>query len=70
MGLRFLLQGVEAGYILPSKKNDMTSEYRVSDSTNARPIIIGTKSWFVLFGLRPIDSIAEAASLPWPSPHP
>jgi hypothetical protein len=50
--------------ILPCKMNEMTSEYRVSDSTNANPMIIGTKSWLVLLGLRPIDSIAEAASFP------
>jgi hypothetical protein len=50
--------------ILPCRMNEMTSEYRVSDSTKASPMIIGTKSWLVLLGLRPIDSIAEAASFP------
>ena len=47
--------------------NEITNEYRVNDSTNASPMIIGTKSWLVLLGLRPIDSIAEAASSPDPS---
>jgi hypothetical protein len=30
--------------------NEITSEYKVSDSTNANPMIIGTKSWLVLLG--------------------
>src|SRR6202451_167978 len=37
---------------------------------NARPMIIGTKIWPALFGLRPIDSIAEAAIRPCPSALP
>src|SRR6185437_14794595 len=60
----FLRNSELVDQILPCRMNEMTSEYRVSDSTNASPMIIGTKSWLVLLGLRPIDSIAEAASLP------
>src|ERR1700720_2574284 len=37
---------------------------------NARAMIIGTKIWPALFGLRPIDSIAEAAIRPCPSALP
>src|SRR5712675_621811 len=36
----------------------------------ARPMIIGTKICPALLGLRPIDSIAEAAIRPWPRPLP
>jgi hypothetical protein len=53
--------------ILPCRMNEITSEYRVSDSTNASPMIIETKSWAVLLGLPPIVQVTSSLRSPLPT---